>query len=96
MMLAVPATLEDRALDWFGSNVWPPEAMRLVEAWFECLQEFAIDIAKARKEANACTYDPTRHRIVMDYFVLIMLTFTEILLDCDRDHRRVLILESYP
>ena len=73
VMLAVPATLEGRALDWFGSNVRAPEAMRSVEAWIECLQEeFAIDTAKARKEANACTYDPTRHRTVMDYFVLIM------------------------
>ena len=60
VMLTVSATLEGRALDWFESNVWPLEAMRSVEAWIECLQEeFAIDTAKARKEANACTYDPT-------------------------------------
>lgn len=56
-------------MDWFGSNVWSPEAMKSVESWIECLQaECAVDTVKARKEANACVYDPTQQKSVMDYF----------------------------
>ena len=69
VIAGIPRSLQGRARDWWASSPMTMEEMNTVEGWVTAIsREFPVYVPRAKAEAMAYKYQPTKIFDALDYF----------------------------